>query len=287
MDCVFTLKYFCNFTGKLILPGLTLIFAAFSSTLGGKKKKEKPRHLQAAEKGRSPQTSTLAVRSLVACCTNLDAVWSGVTPPPPPPLDLRPFHTTQWIISCETTSLDRPSGLFIGFNNLLKTEKKTKQTVKCFLTAVISRHGCPFTRLDVAVRGVAWPRMFTPLERRVALAENPPRCLHREFLLQAVQRLQQNPVQETVVVVVVVFLCVFLYLRWATGPVPLQEVPLRPLPVSVGSSFQGTVASAEAVHEQHHEVRDLGADGHDVRPQLGVRAQTPDRMWRREVREVA
>lgn len=174
---------------------------------GEKKKKEKPRHLQAPEKGRSPQTSTLAVRSLVACCTNLDAVWSGVTPPPPPPLDLRPFHTTQWIISCETTSLDRPSGLFIGFNNLLKTEKKTKQTVKCFLTAVISRHGGLFTRLDVTIRGVAWPRMFTPLERRVALAENPPCCLHKEFLLQAVQQLQQYPVQETVVVVVV--FCVF------------------------------------------------------------------------------
>lgn len=148
---------------------------------------------------------------------------------------------------------------------------------------MISRHGRRFTQLNVTIRGVAWTRTFTPLERRVALAESPPCCLHKEFLLQAVEQLQQCPVQETVVVVVV------LYLRWATGPasVPLQEVPLRPLPVSVGSSFQGTVASAEAVHEQHHEVRDLGADGHDVRPQVGVRAQTPGRMWRREVREVA
>lgn len=81
----------------------------------------------------------------------------------------------------------------------------------------------------------------------------------------------------------------FLYLRWATGSasVPLQEVPLRTPPVSVGSSFQGTVASAEAVHELHHEVRDLGADGHDVGPQVSVRAQTPDRMWRQKVRKVA
>lgn len=70
---------------------------------------------------------------------------------------------------------------------------------------MISRHGGLFTRLDVTIRGVAWPRMFTPLERRVALAENPPCCLHKEFLLQAVQQLQQYPVQETVVVVVVFF----------------------------------------------------------------------------------
>lgn len=69
-----------------------------------------------------------------------------------------------------------------------------------------------------------------------------------------------------------------IYLRQAVHPafVPLQEVLLCPFPVSVCSSFQGILESGEAVHQPHHEVRNPGADGHDVWPLVGIRTQTPD-----------
>lgn len=60
--------------------------------------------------------------------------------------------------------------------------------------------------------------------------------------------------------------------------VPFQEVLLRSFPVSLRSSFQCILGSVEAIHQFHHEVRDPGADGHDVWPLVRIWTQAPDRM---------
>lgn len=58
---------------------------------------------------------------------------------------------------------------------------------------------------------------------------------------------------------------------------PFQEVLLCSFPVSLCSSFQGTLGNIEAVHHPHYEVWNLGADGDNVWPLGWIWSQTPDR----------
>lgn len=59
--------------------------------------------------------------------------------------------------------------------------------------------------------------------------------------------------------------------------VPLQEVLLCLFPVSLCSSFQCILGSVEAIHQPHHEVGDLRADGHNVWPLVWIWTQAPER----------
>lgn len=66
-------------------------------------------------------------------------------------------------------------------------------------------------------------------------------------------------------------------LQWAAhpGPVTLQEVLLRSLPVSLGPSLQWIIGCTETVHKLHHYIWNSGTDLDDVRTHVCVWSQAP------------